>query len=105
MHIFPYSKREGTVAARFKDLDGKLKKQRVAILEKINNKLKTDYIKKSKKTLHSVLIEEKEGDYFIGHSENYIKCYIKNEKLLPNSFVNVKIKKKYLDGALAEVRS
>lgn len=105
LHIFPYSKREGTVAARFKDLDGKLKKQRVAILEKINNKLKTDYIKKSKKTLHSVLIEEKEGDYFIGHSENYIKCYIKNEKLLPNSFVNVKIKKKYLDGALAEVRS
>jgi threonylcarbamoyladenosine tRNA methylthiotransferase MtaB len=103
LHIFPYSKREGTIAARFKDLDGKVKKERVARLEKINNKLKADYIRLSKKTLHSVLIEEKEGEYFIGHSENYIKCFIKNENLLVNSFVNVKIKKKYLDGALAEV--
>lgn len=104
LHIFPYSKREGTLAAKFKDLDGIIKKQRIAILEKINNKLKKDYIKKSKKTLHSVLIEEKKKNFFIGYSENYIKCYIKDENILLNSFVNVKIRKQYLDGAIADLR-
>ena len=103
MHIFPYSKRDGTVAARFKDVNGNVKKERVAILEKVNEQLKNDYIKLSQKTPHSVLIEEKEGDYFIGHTENYIKCYIQEPNLLLNTFVNVKIKSRYLDGAIAEV--
>lgn len=103
MHIFPYSKRDGTVAARFKDVNGNVKKERVAILEKVNEQLKNDYIKLSQKTPHSVLIEEKKGDYFIGHTENYIKCYIQEPNLLLNTFVNVKIKSRYLDGAIAEV--
>lgn len=103
LHIFPYSKREGTVAARYKDINGKIKKQRVAILDKLNKQLKKNYIKLSKRTLHSVLIEEKYDEYWVGHSENYIKCYIKEENLLQNSFVNVRILKEFLDGALVEV--
>lgn len=102
LHIFPFSKREGTVAARFKDLNGEIKKKRASILEKLNDKLQADYIRKSRKTLHSVLIEEKEGEYFIGHSENYIKCYIKADNLQPNIFVTVKLLKKYVDGVLAK---
>ena len=103
IHVFPYSRRDGTVAARMKDLNGEIKKQRVEILEKVNEKLKANYIKLSKKTPHSVLIEEKQGKYYVGHSENYIKCYIKAKKLEQNSFVNVKIKKKFEDGALAKI--
>jgi threonylcarbamoyladenosine tRNA methylthiotransferase MtaB len=103
LHIFPYSKREGTLASRFKDLDGKIKKERVQLLEKVNQKLKERYINQSKKTLHSVLIEEKEGEFFVGHSENYIKCYIKGENLLLNTFVNVKIIRKYLDGCIVKI--
>lgn len=105
IHVFPYSKREGTVAARMTDLNGDIKRKRVEILEKINEKLQKKYINKSKKTLHSVLIEEKEGNYYVGHSENYIKCYIKAENLQLNSFVTVKIKKPYVDGALAVLKS
>lgn len=103
LHIFPYSKREGTLAAKFKDLDGKLKKRRVAVLEKLNKKIRSLYIRESKKTLHSVLIEEKEDEYFVGHSENYIKCYVKSENILPNSFVNVKIIKQFKDGVIADL--
>ena len=103
LHVFPYSRREGTVAARMKDMNGEIKKKRVMILEKLNDKLQKDYIKLSKKTPHSVLIEEKQGQFYVGHSENYIKCYIKAKNLMTNSFVNVKIKKKYVDGALAKV--
>ena len=105
IHVFPYSKREGTVAARMKDLNGDIKRKRVEILEKINEKLQKKYINKCKKTLHSVLIEEKEGQYYIGHAENYIKCYIKAEKLETNTFVTVKLKKPYIDGALAVVKN
>lgn len=103
IHVFPYSKREGTVASRFKDLDGETKKKRVLILEKVKEKFQKDYLKLSKKTPHSVLIEQKEGNYFVGHSENYIKCYIKAKDLELNSFVNVKIKKPYIDGAIAKI--
>lgn len=103
LHIFPYSKREGTVASRMEDISGEIKKQRVEVLEKVNEKLKKRFIKKSKKFKHSVLIEEKVDEFFVGHSENYIKCYVKSNKLQPNTFVKVKIVKPFLDGALAKV--
>ena len=100
IHIFPYSSRSGTVASKFKQVDGNIKKQRVEYLEKVKEELKSKYIKKCKKGYHSVLIEEREGEFFVGYTENYIKCYIRDEKLLVNSFVNVKIKERYKDGAL-----
>ena len=103
IHIFPYSKRDGTVASRMKDLNGEIKKQRAETLEKVNKQLKKNYIKLSKKTPHSVLIEEKIGKFFVGHSENYIKCYIKAKNLETNTFVNVKIKKKFEDGAFSKI--
>ncbi|MBQ8908720.1 MAG: tRNA (N(6)-L-threonylcarbamoyladenosine(37)-C(2))-methylthiotransferase MtaB [Clostridia bacterium] len=105
LHIFPYSKREGTVAAKlYKDLSGEIKSQRVQALEKIGAKLKTNFIKKNKRA--SVLIEEKEGDYFVGYSENYIRCYLpaKDVKEDPtNRVLNVKIKKCFKDGAIVKI--
>lgn len=101
IHIFPYSLREGTVAAKMPQVDGKIKRERVLKLEQLNEKLKEKYINKCRKGYHSVLIEEKVDDFFVGHSENYIKCYIAAENLLPNTFVNVKIVKKFRDGAIA----
>ena len=103
IHIFPYSKREGTVAAKMRDINGEIKKTRVNVLEKVKNELEKNYIKTSKKNEHSVLIEEKQGCYYIGHAENYIKCYIKAKNLMTNSLVNVKIKKIFKDGALAKL--
>lgn len=101
IHIFPYSLREGTVASKMKQIDGKIKRERVEKLEKLNEKLKEKYINRCKRGYHSVLIEEKVEDFYVGHSENYIKCYIPAENLLPNTFVNVKILKKFRDGAVA----
>ncbi len=103
IHIFPYSKRSGTVAERYKQVDGNVKKKRVKKLENLNKKLNKKYIKKSKHGYHKVLIEENEDGFYIGHSENYIKCYIP-EKVEINSFVTVKIEKPYKDGALATLK-
>ena len=101
MHIFPYSSRSGTVAAKMAQVDGNVKRVRVRKLEELNEKLKEKYINKCRKRYHSVLIEEKVDDFYVGYSENYIKCYIPAENLLLNSFVNVKIVKKFRDGAIA----
>lgn len=102
IHIFPYSLRSGTVAEKMPQVDGNIKKIRVKKLEKLNEKLNKAYIKKSKKQILTVLVEEKVGDYFVGHTENYIKCYIKDDVKI-DSFVEVKIEEPYNDGALAKI--
>ena len=102
IHIFPYSLRSGTVAEKMPQVDGIIKKIRVKKLEKLNEKLNKAYIKKSKKQILTVLVEEKVDDYFVGHTENYIKCYIKDNVDI-DSFVEVKIEEPYKDGAIAKL--
>lgn len=101
LHIFPYSNRTGTVASKKTQIDGNIKRKRVKILEKLNQKLNRKYINKSKKYEYNLLIEEYDGEYFIGHTENYIKCYIKGN-YVPNDMVPIKIKNVFKDGALVE---
>ena len=101
IHIFPYSMRSGTVATRYKQVDGNIKRKRVKKLEKIKNVLFARYIKKSKKQILKVLVEEKQGEFWVGHSENYIKCYLPFE-VNQNEFVNVRIVRQYNDGAIVK---
>lgn len=101
LHIFPYSKRDGTVASKlYKDLPGQTKTERLKRLENLGKKLKLDFINKNK--TGKVLIEEKNGGYFEGYTENYIKCYIKDDCFV-GEIVDVKILKPFKDGALCEV--
>lgn len=100
IHIFPYSMRSGTVAAKMLQIDGNIKRNRAKKLAKVNEKLNKKYIKKITNEQHCVLVEEFDGEFYIGHAENYVKCYI-TEKCEINEFVNVKIKSIFKDGALA----
>ena len=65
----------------------------------INIKLNKEYIDKCKGKTFTVLVEEFDGEYYIGHTENYIKCYIKDKSDL-NEFSKVKIIEQYKDGAI-----
>ena len=100
IHIFPYSKRSGTLAEKMPQVNGSIKKERVKKLALLNKLLNKRYINKTKKYVHTVLVEEFDGENYIGHTENYIKCYIPN-KCDINQCVKVKIKKQFKDGALA----
>lgn len=100
IHIFPYSQRTGTVAEKMPQISGKIKKERVKKLEKLNEKLNKRYIKSNKNRILTVLVEEKEGDFYVGHTENYIKCYISSPVQI-DTFVEVKIQKPFQSGALA----
>ncbi|MBE7074507.1 MAG: tRNA (N(6)-L-threonylcarbamoyladenosine(37)-C(2))-methylthiotransferase MtaB [Clostridiales bacterium] len=102
IHIFPYSKRSGTIAERMPQVDGKVKKERAKKLANINIELNKKFINKCTNKIFTVLTEETDGEYVIGHTENYIKCYIQEPCNL-NEFIQVKIIKQYKDGAIAKI--
>ena len=101
LHIFKYSRREGTVAAKMKDLDDRIKAKRSCILEEEKAALQKAFIEKNKKG--KGLIEEKEGELYTGYTENYIKVYLSSDKDLINKIVDVQIEKPYRGGARAKL--
>lgn len=78
LHVFPYSKREGTPAASMsKQVDGNVKKVRVKRLLDLSKELWLDYTSKFIGTTQEVIVETKFGDdYVIGHSSNYLKVLL-----------------------------
>lgn len=91
IHVFPYSKRYGTVAAKMKSIvtDAE-KKERTHKMITLSNKLENEYYNKFIDKTLSVLVEEVFDKYCTGHTDNYIKVII-NKKLEHNKFYNVKI--------------
>lgn len=78
VHIFPYSRREGTKAYTLPDLGNDIKKERVNRLEKVNMDLSKEYLKKFIGKESTFLAEEKK-DYWEGFSKEYIRCYSDDE--------------------------
>ncbi len=102
MHIFPYSVRSGTVAAKLKNIATNVK-ERVKRLSDLDKQLFKEYIESNISKTMDIIVETFEDGYYIGHTKNYIKCYVEAEKpLSQNSLVNVKIVKFFKDGAIAE---
>ncbi|MBQ7917310.1 MAG: tRNA (N(6)-L-threonylcarbamoyladenosine(37)-C(2))-methylthiotransferase MtaB [Clostridia bacterium] len=103
MHVFPYSKRNGTVAEKFKNIATNVP-ERVKKMTEAANAMKQEFLKKNVGLIHEVIIETKKENYYLAHTKNYILCYIEsNEELAPNSKVKVKILAPYADGATAEI--
>lgn len=102
MHIFPYSRREGTVAAKMKQISPDVMKKRVKIMQDLNSKFKIDYIKEMLNKEESVLIEENKQGVAEGYGKHYIKCYIKDANLNEADIIKVKMVEPYLDGVLCE---
>lgn len=73
IHIFPYSRRSGTVADR---MDGQIEKsvkaQRVSALSLVAEEIRNDFLKAQIGKELSVLIEEKQkNDVYFGYTPNY----------------------------------
>lgn len=97
LHIFKYSMREGTAASKiYKDLAPEIKQKRLEKLEELNATLKDDFIENN--YVVTVLVEEKEGEYYIGYSKNYLKCYLISSDNEINNVVTGHIIEKYKDG-------
>ena len=101
IHIFPYSKREGTVAAKMPQIPGDIKKARCKNAEALAQELKTTYLNGMLGKDLEVLIEEKVGDYYEGYSREYIRVMVKDAKL--HEIIKVKAKEVIHDKIIAEV--
>ena len=80
IHVFPFSKREGTKAAgMIGQLDNAVKKQRARKLIEIDEELQRNYNEKFVGSVVNVLIEEIEDGRSIGHTENFLKVIVNGE--------------------------
>lgn len=96
IHVFPYSKRDGTVAAKMKDqIDGKVKKERVKTLLDLSKTLEENYNNSFIGKKESCLIEKVDCKYSYGHCSNYV--YLKIPKIYKeNEIVDIIIEKNML---------
>ncbi len=102
IHPFRFSRREGTVAYKMKDLDAKVKKERIEVLLNVKKELKRKFLESQINTVLDFLPEEFKNGYTGGYTGNYLRVYVKGE-LKFDKIIKVKITGAILDGALGIV--
>ena len=105
MHIFKYSKREGTKAAAMPDqVDEQEKTRRSAILleleKKMSDQFRMDYVGKQVTVLLEEAMEWNGKTYFTGYTKEYVKVAVETTENLANQFVTGTIKGQLTDGVL-----
>ncbi|UPM55374.1 tRNA (N(6)-L-threonylcarbamoyladenosine(37)-C(2))-methylthiotransferase MtaB [Gottfriedia acidiceleris] len=97
LHVFPYSKRTGTPAARMEDqVDEEIKNERVHRLIELSNQLAKEYASMFDGDVLEVIPEEKyteEGaeGLLIGYTDNYLKVVFEGTDDMIGKIVKVKI--------------
>ena len=96
LHVFPYSMRPGTIAAR---MDGQIspevKKQRSTGLLELSDKLYMKFAERFIDQEVTVLVEkyDQEKGANIGHTSNYISVEIPKKESMVGHFITVKLQK------------
>ena len=92
MHIFKYSPRNGTVAAKMPNqIDGNLKEERSSKLMELSDANEEEYQKQYIGKQVEVLLEDREGEYIKGHTTNYMVVKVKTQEELENTIQKVTI--------------
>lgn len=101
LHIFPYSKRKGTVAYSMENqVSEEKKKERLHMLQAQQSLIKKELLEEFiKNTLSTpVLFESFNGEYISGHTSSFIEVLVKSDKSYSNEILNVK--PLYTDGSV-----
>lgn len=97
LHVFPYSQRTGTPAARMDgQIDEEVKNERVHRLIELSDQLAKEYASKFEGELLEIIPEEQqEGNEGMveGYTDNYLKVAIPGDESLIGKIVKVKILK------------
>ena len=94
IHVFPYSKRKGTVAAQMKDqVPENVKKERVAALSQISREIRSEILDKKVASGREieVLFETCENGFAHGHTSDFIEVKVETDKMLHGLFRKVKL--------------
>lgn len=94
LHVFPYSRREGTKADLMDNqVDDVTKKNRAHVLIELSKELEINYMNKFIGKEIEFIPETYKDDYLYGHTGNYLAIKTKGNKELINNIVKVKIEK------------
>lgn len=99
LHVFPYSKRTGTPAARMENqVDEDVKNERVHRLITLNDQLAVEYASRFEGEVLEIIPEEaykqdSAADMVEGYTDNYLKVVIPGSEDLIGKLVRVKITK------------
>ena len=107
-HIFPYSIRKGTIAAKRPDqIEKAVKEKRAKLMAEVTDKSHLEFLSKMIGKTVPVLIETKKDDgYYKGYTKNYVPVKIKSqniEKGLKSSIIYVKILRLQNDYCIGEI--
>lgn len=94
IHVFPYSIRKGTPAAKFPNqVDGNIKKERTHELLNLSKKLEEEYMSKFINKKLEVLVENTKNNISYGHTSNYLLVKLNgaypSEKILDTEIVDI----------------
>lgn len=96
MHIFKYSPREGTLAAKMTNqIDGNIKEERSQKLIELSNKNEREYNEKYIGNSVEVLFEEEKDGLWSGYTKNYVRVFVESDENLENKILKVEIKDVY----------
>lgn len=99
LHVFPYSQRTGTPAARMEDqVDEEIKNERVHRLIALNDQLAKEYASRFEGEVLEVIPEErfKDGDnenLYVGYTTNYLKVIFEGTEEMVGQLIKVKVTK------------
>lgn len=102
LHVFPYSPRNGTIAANLSNqIEASEKKKRVDSLLSLSRKLHGKYLKEKLNTVVEVFFESfnEKSNSLNGYTSDYLKVIVKGNKELVNSQQEVYIQQ-FLDDIL-----
>ena len=104
VHIFPYSRREGTPADKMPDQVPKaVKEARAARAAAVAAELEAAFHSALIGTVQEVLFEQPEDGLYAGHAPNYAKVYVRSDEALRNRTCRVRITEPCREGVLGEL--
>ncbi|MDP3143618.1 MAG: tRNA (N(6)-L-threonylcarbamoyladenosine(37)-C(2))-methylthiotransferase MtaB [Candidatus Omnitrophota bacterium] len=92
LHVFPYSRREGTVAAKLPDqVESPEKKRRVNALLALSDELAQDYVRENVGKTFVAIPESYEAGYLTGHTENYLRVRFQGDEALISKPIRIQL--------------
>jgi threonylcarbamoyladenosine tRNA methylthiotransferase MtaB len=87
LHVFPYSERDGTPAARMPQVDVRVRKERAALIRNAGEKELRKFMQKNIGMNTNIIVENDN----IGRTENFLPVKIVNHFYVPGDIVSVKL--------------
>ena len=98
LHVFPFSPRDGTPAARMRQLDGGIIRRRAQALRSEGTGRLTRFLDNALGSQDQMLVEAGNS----GHGRNYAKMQLQGDFLDPGALVNVRVSGRVGDTLLVE---